>query len=117
MISACTARGRVLRRVGGLLAGVWLGGCVATQPVPQGRSGGEVPSHLVEFEARVVHVNLEGGFYGLVADNGVRYEPLELAPRFRRVGMRLRVHARPADVASIRMWGKPVHIVDAEPLP
>lgn len=116
MISS-TTRGRVLRRAGGLLAGVWLSGCVATQPVPQGRPGDEVPSHVVEFDARVVYVTLEGGFYGLVADNGVRYEPLALAPRFRRHGMRLRVRARPVDVASIRMWGKPVHIVNAEPLP
>lgn len=92
---------------------IGVSGCAATSPAPQ-QGAASAP---LQFDARVVHVPLEGGFYGLATDDGRHYEPLNLAPRFEREGLRLRLRAEPADVASIRMWGRPVRILDAEILP
>ena len=85
-----------------------LAGCAST-PAPE-------PTTPLVFEARVVHVPLEGGFYGLITTDEVRYEPRDLAPHLQRDGLRLQVQAEPADVASIRMWGRPIRILQAEPL-
>ena len=90
---------------------VALAGCADREPLPQ------LPQQeVLAFDARVVHVPLEGGFYGLISDGEVRFEPLNLAPTYQRDGLRLRVRAEPADVASIRMWGRPIRILEVQEL-
>jgi hypothetical protein len=70
-------------------------------------AGGE----LITFSGRVTRVPLEGGFYGIVSDEGERYDPLDLADEFRKDGLRVRVTARPKpDMVSFHMWGVMVEI-------
>ena len=95
----------------GLALLVALAGCADREPLPA-----TPPQGVLAFDARVVHVSLEGGFYGLISAEDVRFEPLNLAPSYQHDGLRLRVRAEPADVASIRMWGRPIRILDVQVL-
>lgn len=70
----------------------------------------EPPAPELRLEATVTYVPLEGGFYGLVTDDGARYLPLNLDDAFRRDGLRVRAEGTVADVATIQMWGTPVRL-------
>jgi len=70
-------------------------------------------TNLVEFEGTVVWLQLEGGFYGLLTDDGRRYEPLNLPESMRRHNLRVRVRGIPrTQMVSSRMWGEIIEIVD-----
>jgi len=61
----------------------------------------------------VTYVDLEGGFYGIVADDGERYLPLDLDETCRVDGMRLIFVGEIArDTATIQQWGTPIEIID-----
>lgn len=65
----------------------------------------------------IVYVDLEGGFYALDADNGRRYEPMNLPAEFRRDGLRVRFRGRVrSDMASIRMVGPILEILEIQRL-
>jgi hypothetical protein len=95
-----------------ILAGVLLGGCAFGQaPGPVAENG------VIEGEGTVHYVDLEGGFYGLTADTGARYYPIDLPESLTRDGIRVsfRVRVQP-DVMTIVMWGTPVEVLEMTPL-
>lgn len=58
-------------------------------------------------------VDLEGGFFGLVADDGTRYLPLNLPPAFRVDGLRVRFRGRPRpEVVTVTQWGTPLELLE-----
>jgi inhibitor of cysteine peptidase len=66
----------------------------------------------------VTRVDLEGGFYGILGDDGKKYEPLNLDPKYRRDGLRVAFDSTLAkDAVGTRMWGTPVNLVDIEEIP
>jgi L-ascorbate metabolism protein UlaG (beta-lactamase superfamily) len=59
--------------------------------------------------------NIEGGFYGILADDGQKFDPGKLPPEFRKDGMRIRFTVKPKEnTMSFRMWGKIVDIISIE---
>jgi putative hemolysin len=69
----------------------------------------------VTANATVTYIDLEGGFYGLVADDGKNYLPGNLPAEFRRDGLSVRFTADvQGDAAGIQMWGTPVEIRSIE---
>lgn len=65
----------------------------------------------------VRHIDLEGGFHGIVTDDGARLDPVNLPPEFQKDGVRVRVQVEPLkDRVSLRMWGTLVRIVTIERL-
>jgi hypothetical protein len=65
------------------------------------------------FIAKVRWISLEGGFYGLVAEDGRKFLPLNLADDFRKDGLKIKVRGiMKKDVATIYMWGTPLEIVE-----
>ncbi len=63
------------------------------------------------------YLDMEGGFYGIEADSGGRYRPVNLQGAFAEGGLRVRFCANPVEgVMSFQMWGIPVEIVDMESL-
>ena len=66
----------------------------------------------ITFSGTATYVDLEGGFWGLVADDGTRYLPLNLpADAALHEGQRVTATVVPVDVATIQMWGTPVQVI------
>lgn len=64
--------------------------------------------------ATVQYVDLEGGFWGLVGDNGESYEPIDMPADMQRDGLHCSVTVSFPDVMTTRMWGVPVKIIRFE---
>jgi hypothetical protein len=65
----------------------------------------------------VKYINLEGGFYGIVGDDGQSYDPINLASDFQQDGLRIRFEARTrSDLANVHMWGTLIEIISIEEL-
>ena len=65
----------------------------------------------------VRYIDIEGGFYGIETDEGVKLDPVNLPADFQKDGVRVRVQVEPLkDRISIHMWGKLVRIVSIERL-
>ncbi|MDD1668688.1 MAG: protease inhibitor I42 family protein [Methanomicrobiales archaeon] len=66
----------------------------------------------------VTYQNLEGGFYGILGDDGKKYDPLNLDAKYQRDGLRIAFEATDAkDIVSTRMWGTPVNLDQVEVIP
>jgi len=87
-------------------------GCepVAEKKGLDGNFNSDSPGGEMTFLAEVKWIPLEGGFYGLVARDGRRFLPANLPPEFRQDGLAVWVRGKPADVATIQMWGTPFEI-------
>ena len=49
---------------------------------------------------------MEGGFWCIIDDDGVKYDPMQLSPAFQKEGLRVRFTASPeTDMMSTHMWG------------
>jgi hypothetical protein len=65
----------------------------------------------------VQHVEVEGGFYGILVDDGTKLDPVNLPEDFRQDGVRVRVRViEVRDAVSTHMWGKVVRILEIERL-
>jgi putative hemolysin len=70
------------------------------------------PPSLVAGNGTIRFIDLEGGFYGIVTDDGGRYLPLALPERYRLDGMRVTFAAEVEEgVATLQQWGTPVTII------
>lgn len=75
------------------------------------------PNSTRNVNATVRYLNLEGGFYALVGDDSVTYEPRNLAREFQRDGLRVSVRLEiQRDMVSFRQVGPIVDIVAISPL-
>jgi hypothetical protein len=78
---------------------------------------GEEPAqkNRLAAEGTVVFVPEEGGFFGIVADDGNRYRPANLEDRYKIHGQRVRFSAeiRPESL-TLSQWGTPVEIISIE---
>lgn len=63
----------------------------------------------------IAYQDLEGGFYGIVGDDGNKYLPLNLDAPYRQNGLRIAFEYEEAGgVATVHMWGIPVNITFIE---
>jgi len=90
-----------------LVAGavVFAASCASSGGGPRAEGGEEI-----SFVADVKWISLEGGFFGLVADEGVNYLPLNLPEGFRKDGLKVKVRGRVREGFTIYMWGLPFEI-------
>ncbi|MEJ2183717.1 MAG: hypothetical protein P8Y66_09345 [Nitrospirota bacterium] len=83
-------------------------------------SGGTAPSPeepVITGKGTVRFVDVEGGCWSIVDEEGRRYEPLNLPDAFRRDGLRVAFKARArSDVASACMVGRIIEILQIEAL-
>jgi len=72
------------------------------------KAGGEIISE----KGQVRHIDLEGGFWGIVAASG-KYEPMNLPANFQvnKKDVVFKARLRP-DVMTFHMWGKPIEILE-----
>ena len=74
------------------------------------------PSQIESGVGTVRYVELEGGFYGIVADEGnARYNPTNLHADYREDGLRVRFRGVVReDVVTAQMWGKSFELIDIQ---
>lgn len=66
-------------------------------------------------DARVVHVAVEGGFYGLVTQDGQRFDAGPLPAPFRVDGLAVRARLQPLPpTITTHMWGRKVKLLEIE---
>lgn len=83
--------------------------CSSTQ-----RSG---EGDILEGTGTVQYIEVEGGFYGIVADDGRQFDPRDLNESYKEDGLRVHFRLREVeDAVSIRMWGTIVEIISIERL-
>ena len=74
--------------------------------------GGDTPD-TISGTGTVVYNDLEGGFYGIVADDGTRYLPLNLPDVFAEDGLAVTfTGVVRADVSTIQQWGTPLELTE-----
>lgn len=72
---------------------------------------------IVTASGKVTYLDLEGGFYGIVADDGKKYEPINLPSELTRDGLRVSFKARIRnDLGTYRMWGTVIELIHIERL-
>jgi len=70
----------------------------------------------MKIKGKIVYQNLETGFWGIVANNGKEYRPVNMPEQLKKAGAEVSVVAREVDEMSFIMWGTPVRIVSFETL-
>ncbi len=95
----------IIALTGLLLTGIMLsGGCI--------KEPGENISEI-NGTGTVRFNPIEGGFYGIVGDNGENYDPINLEKEFQVDGLRVRFEAKKRDdLASFHMWGTLIEIIN-----
>lgn len=89
-------------------------GCASTYPTPVGEVIDE-NGDVIEGNGIVQYVELEGGFYGIVDEDGIQYDPINLDDAYKEDGLRVHFLARTReDVMSAHMWGTSVEILAIE---
>ncbi|OQW93313.1 MAG: hypothetical protein BWK79_11810 [Beggiatoa sp. IS2] len=67
----------------------------------------------LKFWGQVVHVPVEGGFYGIESQEGDKYLPLNLPEMFRKDALQVQVTAEKATgTFGIQMWGQYVRLLN-----
>lgn len=65
----------------------------------------------MEFNGIVTYVPVSGGFWGLLAENGRRFRPVnEIPEEFQEEGLPIHAKVDAIDVFSIFMWGTDVEV-------
>ncbi len=88
-------------------------GCAAQQGTPTTADANSREDSR-QFKAEVTWIPLEGGFYGLLAEDGSKYLPLNLPAEFQRDGLQVTVEGELKQVMTIQMWGTPLEIKKIE---
>lgn len=90
-----------------------LTGCESAEnQLLEGDSAPDAAGDVMTFSAEVKWIPLEGGFYGLVTEDGRRYLPLNLPEEYKQDGLTVWVRGKPTDTATVQMWGTPIEIYE-----
>ncbi len=66
----------------------------------------------------ISYIDLEGGFYGILADDGTQYYPINLDEGFEEDGLMVEFLGQlEEDFVSIHMWGTPITLMDIQAIP
>jgi hypothetical protein len=72
--------------------------------------------NAVEGTGTVRYQDIEGGFFGIVADDSAKYDPGTLPAAVQKDGLRVRFTAVKTGGFTTRMWGTRVDVQHIEPL-
>lgn len=76
---------------------------MAAQPIP--------PSNTFHLTGQVDCTTIEGGFYGIIGDDGIKYQPTNLPRKFKKQGLSLKFDAKSKDnMVSAFQWGTIVEL-------
>ncbi|MFK7905594.1 MAG: hypothetical protein AB8B69_10740 [Chitinophagales bacterium] len=67
----------------------------------------------INFTGKVVYKNIEMGFWGLEANNGAKWLPVNLPTHLQQEGLKVQISGRKVnDFFSMIMWGNPIEITN-----
>ncbi|WKE66957.1 hypothetical protein PVT67_06895 [Gallaecimonas kandeliae] len=70
-----------------------------------------VVTGVISTDGKVIFLPMEGGFFGIVGDDGHKWLPMGLPANMRRHNLRVHVEGRPdPKMMTIQQWGTPLHI-------
>jgi hypothetical protein len=76
---------------------------------------GEEKGGLITVTGTITYIDLEGGFYGIIADSGERYFPLNLDQQYKVRDLKVRIEGKiRRNVMTTTMWGTPFEILKIE---
>jgi hypothetical protein len=64
----------------------------------------------INFKGTVRYITVEGGFWGIVTEDGRQYEPTNLSNEYKQEGLPVQVTAVVKDSFNTHMWGTIVEI-------
>lgn len=83
--------------------------------MPIKKQSNQVDAKQLSFIATVKFMNLEGGFFGLVSNEGKHWLPLNLNKEFQQHGAVIKVKGNPVKgMMTIQQWGTPFSITHIE---
>lgn len=71
---------------------------------------------LIHGTGTVKQLGFEGGFYGIIGDDGKNYDPTNLPQAYKVTGLRVRFTAKTTNLASFHLWGYGVDLISIERL-
>ena len=90
-------------------------GCGADRPLIAPEVSVDDPDAFI-IDGTIRFMNVEGGCWGILGDDGVSYEPTGIPREFLEDGLRVRAALKlRKDLASICMIGKIVEVLDIKP--
>jgi hypothetical protein len=73
--------------------------------------------NIITAEGSIIFQEFEGGFFGIITDDGNKYKPVNLPVNFQRDGLRVRFEGKlNADLVGIHMWGTLIEIINMKEL-
>jgi len=73
---------------------------------------------IISGTGTVTFVDLEGGFYGIIADGGIHYDPTNLDRSFEQDNLRVKFEGRiRSDIVNVHQWGTVLVLTRIEKLP
>jgi inhibitor of cysteine peptidase len=111
-----TTREGYLRAIAAIVVCLALAGCWGGHLDP---ISNEADTAMISGTGTVRHQDIEGGFFGIVGDDSVKYDPVELPPAFQKDGLKVKFRAQPANATSTstRMWGVRIELKSIDLLP
>ena len=71
------------------------------------------PSDTFQISGTVVYKDIEGGFFAIDAEDGSKYDPINLPEAFRKDGLKVKATVRlEPEVMSAHMYGSVINILD-----
>jgi hypothetical protein len=87
-----------------------------TVPIPLSEAITESKNTL-NFNGKITYVDVEGGFYGITAEDGRRFMPTNLPDKFKQTGLVVAVQAiLTENVIGIHMWGQYIELLQIDVL-
>ena len=62
----------------------------------------------VSDKGKIIHFDLEGGFYGIVADQGDHFLPENLSPDYQHDSLRIYFEGIITDRPTVQQWGRTI---------
>ena len=91
--------------------------CLTVVPVAVSCAGDKGKGGPITVTGTITYIDLEGGFYGFVADNGDRYFPVNLDQQYKVNKLKVRIEGKiQKNVMTTAMWGTPLEILKVERL-
>lgn len=106
-----------MRRAGPwiLVTGILIYSCVCIGCV---EAPGQAEGNIIAAKGTVVLVTRERALFGIIADDGNRYYPLNLEDQYKVHGLRVAFRARiEGRMFVIQQWGTPVEIIEMSRIP